>query len=62
VRAAEPGPPSAAYGIVLLAASLAYFALQGAIIHAQAMPQRWRSRQMILADPAQPISFAAQSV
>ena len=27
--------PAAAYGIVLLAASLAYFALQGAIIHAQ---------------------------
>jgi uncharacterized membrane protein len=27
--------PAAAYGIVLLAAALAYFALQGAIIHAQ---------------------------
>src|SRR6478672_11521924 len=27
--------PAAAYGIVLLAASLAYFALQGAIIHVQ---------------------------
>jgi uncharacterized membrane protein len=27
--------PAAAYGIVLLAASLAYFALQGTIIHAQ---------------------------
>ena len=36
--------PAAAYGIVLLAASLAYFALQAAIIHEQGRRQRSRPR------------------